>query len=158
MKTIAVITARGGSKRIPRKNIKDFCGKPIINYSIKAALENWDLWWGNGINGWWRDCSGCTYRRSKSAFYAFGGHIDWYGQHSGRIAGSFRCVWEKRTTFWLWARIYPTAPLATPDKLQDAMRLLLGGQRCTVDHSDDGILLSAAAWTFYQWDRRSREM
>ena len=40
MRTIAIITARGGSKRIPRKNIKDFCGKPIINYSIEAALES----------------------------------------------------------------------------------------------------------------------
>ena len=37
---LAVITARGGSKRIPRKNIKDFCGKPIIAYSIEAALES----------------------------------------------------------------------------------------------------------------------
>jgi pseudaminic acid cytidylyltransferase len=35
---IAIITARGGSKRIPRKNIKDFLGKPIIAYSIEAAL------------------------------------------------------------------------------------------------------------------------
>lgn len=41
MKTgsIAIITARGGSKRIPRKNIKSFCGHPIIKYSIDAALE-----------------------------------------------------------------------------------------------------------------------
>ena len=36
--TIAIITARGGSKRIPRKNIKPFCGKPIIEYSIQAAM------------------------------------------------------------------------------------------------------------------------
>ena len=35
---IAVIPARGGSRRIPRKNIKDFCGKPIIAYSIETAL------------------------------------------------------------------------------------------------------------------------
>ena len=40
MRTIAIITARGGSKRIPRKNIKNFCGKPIINYSIEAALNS----------------------------------------------------------------------------------------------------------------------
>jgi N-acylneuraminate cytidylyltransferase len=40
MKSIAIIPARGGSKRIPRKNIKDFLGKPIIAYSIKAALES----------------------------------------------------------------------------------------------------------------------
>jgi pseudaminic acid cytidylyltransferase len=37
---IAIITARGGSKRIPRKNIKDFLGKPIIAYSIEAALAS----------------------------------------------------------------------------------------------------------------------
>jgi len=34
---IAIIPARGGSKRIPRKNIKKFCGKPIIAYSIETA-------------------------------------------------------------------------------------------------------------------------
>ena len=36
---IAIITARGGSKRISHKNIRDFCGKPIIEYSIRAALD-----------------------------------------------------------------------------------------------------------------------
>ncbi len=36
---VAVIPARGGSKRIPRKNIKQFCGKPMIHYPIAAALE-----------------------------------------------------------------------------------------------------------------------
>ena len=40
MKHVAVITARGGSKRIPGKNIKDFCGQPIIAYSIRAALDS----------------------------------------------------------------------------------------------------------------------
>lgn len=37
---LAVIPARGGSKRIPRKNIKPFCGKPMIARSIEAALES----------------------------------------------------------------------------------------------------------------------
>ena len=40
MKTLAMITARGGSKRIPRKNIKDFNGKPIMAYSIEAAIAS----------------------------------------------------------------------------------------------------------------------
>ena len=40
MSSLAIITARGGSKRIPHKNIKDFCGKPIIAYSIEAALNS----------------------------------------------------------------------------------------------------------------------
>lgn len=37
---LAIIPARGGSKRIPRKNIKPFCGKPMIAWSIEAALQS----------------------------------------------------------------------------------------------------------------------
>lgn len=40
MKNIAIITARGGSKRIPKKNIKEFMGKPMIAYAIEAAIES----------------------------------------------------------------------------------------------------------------------
>lgn len=38
-KVVAIIPARGGSKRIPRKNIKDFFGKPLISYSIETAIK-----------------------------------------------------------------------------------------------------------------------
>jgi N-acylneuraminate cytidylyltransferase len=37
---LAVIPARGGSKRIPRKNVKSFCGKPMISWSIEAAQKS----------------------------------------------------------------------------------------------------------------------
>jgi pseudaminic acid cytidylyltransferase len=40
MDRICIIPARGGSKRIPRKNIKDFLGKPIIAYSIEIAIKS----------------------------------------------------------------------------------------------------------------------
>ena len=40
MASVAIITARGGSKRIPRKNVRDFLGKPIMAYSIEAALRS----------------------------------------------------------------------------------------------------------------------
>ncbi|HON21427.1 MAG TPA: pseudaminic acid cytidylyltransferase, partial [Bacteroidales bacterium] len=40
MKKIAIIPARGGSKRIPRKNIQLFMGKPILAYSIEIALQS----------------------------------------------------------------------------------------------------------------------
>ncbi|MCT7541265.1 pseudaminic acid cytidylyltransferase [Aliarcobacter cryaerophilus] len=39
-KCVAIIPARGGSKRIPKKNIKDFHGKPLIAYSIEVALKS----------------------------------------------------------------------------------------------------------------------
>lgn len=37
---VAIIPARGGSKRIPRKNIKDFCGKPMIAWAIEIAQQS----------------------------------------------------------------------------------------------------------------------
>ncbi|WP_405377612.1 pseudaminic acid cytidylyltransferase [Nonlabens sp. Asnod3-A02] len=40
MRNLCIIPARGGSKRIPRKNIKPFLGKPIIAYSIEVALKS----------------------------------------------------------------------------------------------------------------------
>ena len=40
MSNLCIIPARGGSKRIPRKNIKPFLGKPIIAYSIEAAINS----------------------------------------------------------------------------------------------------------------------
>jgi len=40
MNNIAIIPARGGSKRIPRKNIREFLGKPIISYSIETAIKS----------------------------------------------------------------------------------------------------------------------
>ena len=40
MKALAIIPARGGSKRIPGKNMRLFCGRPIIAYSVQAALKS----------------------------------------------------------------------------------------------------------------------
>lgn len=40
LKRVAIIPARGGSKRIPRKNIREFCGKPMIAWSIEAAITS----------------------------------------------------------------------------------------------------------------------
>jgi pseudaminic acid cytidylyltransferase len=40
MNTLCIIPARGGSKRIPRKNLKEFRGRPMIAYSIEAALKS----------------------------------------------------------------------------------------------------------------------
>lgn len=43
MKTLIVIPARGGSKRIPRKNVRIMCGKPLIVYSIENAKSLCDM-------------------------------------------------------------------------------------------------------------------
>ena len=45
MSIIAIITARGGSKRIPKKNIKEFYGKPMLAYAIDATKLETQLGW-----------------------------------------------------------------------------------------------------------------
>lgn len=40
MKTVAIIPARGGSKRVIRKNVRDFLGKPMLDYAVQAALRS----------------------------------------------------------------------------------------------------------------------
>lgn len=40
MRFLGIITARGGSKRVPRKNIKDFLGKPLLAWTVEAALKS----------------------------------------------------------------------------------------------------------------------
>ena len=40
MSNLCIIPARGGSKRIPKKNIKEFLGRPIIAYSIRTAIDS----------------------------------------------------------------------------------------------------------------------
>ena len=47
MKRIAIILARGGSKRLPRKNLLDFHGKPLLAWSVEAAYT------AVSTNGFW---------------------------------------------------------------------------------------------------------
>ena len=126
MKNLAIITARGGSKRIPKKNIKEFCGKPIIAYSIKAALsagiydevmvstdseEIAEIAKAHG--------AAVPFMRSEAASNDFATTADVIAEvleeynKLGKHFDSFTCV-------------YQTAPFVTVEKLANAMRLLDG--------------------------------
>lgn len=120
MKTIAIITARGGSKRIPRKNIKEFCGKPILAYSIEAALAS-------GIF----DTVMVSTDDAEIAEIAktYGAEVPFY--RSGDTANDFATTadvinevleeYEKRgQQFDALCCIYPTAPFLTGEKLRVA--------------------------------------
>lgn len=123
-KSIAIITARGGSKRIPKKNIKEFCGKPILAYSIQAAL-----------NSQLFDEVMVSTDSEEIAAVAreYGAHVPF--MRSEKTSGDYATTtevltevlleYEKRgTTFEYMACIYPTAPFVTPEKLQCAMETL----------------------------------
>lgn len=124
MRKIAIITARGGSKRIPRKNIREFCGKPILAYSIEAALESklFDTVMVSTDDGEIAEIA----RR-------YGAEVPFYRSES--TAGDYATTndvllevlaeYEKRGEHYeLGCCIYPTAPFVTADKLRDAMERL----------------------------------
>lgn len=125
MSAIAIITARGGSKRIPRKNIKSFCGNPIISYSIRAALD-----------------SRCFDEVMVSTDDLEIAHIaEIYGAHvpfmrsenasndEATTADAIKDVLtmyieKENQAFDTFCCIYPTAPFVTADKLQKGMKML----------------------------------
>jgi len=122
--TICLIPARGGSQRIPGKNIKDFHGKPIIAYSIETALESklFDrVIVSSDDSETWRigEESGATFLRRETEFAADEVGTQEVAQHElkdletilGDI-GEYACV------------IYPCSPLLEAEDLIDGfMRL-----------------------------------
>lgn len=124
MSSIAIITARGGSKRIPRKNIKDFLGRPIIKYSIKAALDSRSF-----------DVVMVSTDDAEIADIARNAGADIPFLRSNETAGDFattadvllevlKTYDEQGKTFDSACVIYPTAPFITAEKLRNAMELL----------------------------------
>lgn len=124
MSNIAIITARGGSKRIPMKNIKEFCGKPIIAYSIEAAL----------LSGAFDEVMVSTdsdeikviaeqygasvpFLRSETTSNDFATTADVLEE----VLDSYKNLGYEYDSF---ACIYPTAPFLTGKKLAEAVELL----------------------------------
>ena len=125
MNAIAIITARGGSKRIPGKNIKEFMGKPMLTYAIEAALEA----------GIFREVMVST-DDEEIAQIARGAGASVPFMRSEAASGDFATTddvlmevletYEKRgELFDYMVCIYPTAPFVTAEKLQEAMNLLI---------------------------------
>lgn len=125
MSTIAIITARGGSKRIPNKNKRDFLGKPILTYSIEAALasglfdEVMVSTDDEEIAQIARDAgANVPFMRSSAAADDFATTDD--------VLMEVLTEYEKEgRKFDYMACIYPTAPFVTAEKLQEAFRILV---------------------------------
>lgn len=118
MKALAIITARGGSKRIPRKNIKEFCNKPIIAYSIEAALKS----------GCFSTVM-CSTDDEEIAAIAkqYGAEVPFYRSPetsndyatTADVLKEVIAEYEKRGfTFDYFCCLYPTAPFVSPEKIR----------------------------------------
>ncbi len=124
MRKIAIITARGGSKRIPRKNIKDFLGKPILAYSIEAAVNS---------NEFDEVMVSTDDEEIAEIAKKYGAKVPFY--RSEKTSGDYATTndvllevideYEKMgQTFDMGVCIYPTAPFVTADKIKNAIKSL----------------------------------
>ncbi len=121
MKALALITARGGSKRIPRKNIKDFNGKPIIAYSIEAALSSGVF---DEVMVSTDDEEIAEISRSYGAQVPFLRSEKTSNDYAttSDVINEVISEYEKRgKRFDILTCIYPTAPFITADKLKKAV-------------------------------------
>lgn len=124
MKSIAIITARGGSKRIPQKNIKEFCGRPIIAYSIEAALKAgcFDVVMVSTDSEEIAEIAKqygaeVPFLRSETTSNDFATTADVLTE----VLNEYTEIGEK---FDYMCCIYPTAPFVTDEKLKNAVDML----------------------------------
>lgn len=123
MSAVAIITARGGSKRIPKKNIKEFCGKPIIAYSIEAALNS---------KAFDEVMVSTDSEEIKAVAESYGAKVPFLRSEAASndfavtadvIAEVLEQYEKSGKAFDLYACIYPTAPFVTEKKLLEAISL-----------------------------------
>lgn len=124
MAAVAIITARGGSKRIPRKNVKEFCGKPIIVYSIEAALES-GLFDEVMVSTEDEEIAGIAKAAgARVPFMRSGENAGDYASTDDVLLEVLEAYREQGREFDSFCCLYPTAPFVTADKLRRAMQLL----------------------------------
>jgi len=125
MNAISIITARGGSKRIPGKNKKLFLGKPIICYSIEAALAS-GLFEEVMVSTDDEEIAEIAKKAGASVpFMRSEAAANDYATTDDVLMEVLEEYEKRGQAFEYMACIYPTAPFVTADKLQDAFRLLI---------------------------------
>lgn len=123
-KRLAMITARGGSKRIPRKNVKEFCGKPILWYSIEAALQSGVF---DEVMVSTDDIEIAELAKKAGASVPFMRSEATANDYASTDEVIMEVIqeYEKRGQhFDSFCCIYPTAPFLTAQRLCEAMELL----------------------------------
>ncbi len=119
---IAIIPARGGSKRIPKKNIREFNSKPIIGWSIQAALE-----------------SGCFDRvivstdskEIASTAKLFGAEVPFLrdknlsDDHTPTLPVISDAISRLEDEIEFVCCIYPTAPFVKPDDISKGLKIIM---------------------------------
>ena len=123
-RSVAIITARGGSKRIPRKNIKEFLGNPIITYSIKAALDS-GIFDEVMVSTDDEEIAGIAKQAgAKVPFMRSADAANDYATTTDVIGEVLKQYKEIGLEFEYACCIYPTAPFVTKELLLQAQKLV----------------------------------
>jgi len=132
MNALAVITARGGSKRIPQKNIREFCGKPILFYSIEAALQSgvFDEVMVSTDSEEIQEMA--LQAGAKVPFLRSAETSNDYATTAQVVEEVLKRYREIGRSFDVVCCIYPTAPFVTAGKLRDALEKMQETQADTV--------------------------
>jgi pseudaminic acid cytidylyltransferase len=141
--SLAIIPARGGSKRIPRKNLRPFRGRPIIAWSIEAALESGLF---DEVMVSTDDAEIATLARDRGAVVPFMRSADTAGDHAttAAVLEEVLGAYERQgRTFEHACCLYPTAPFATARDLQEGHRRLIEG--------DFTVVMPVAAFSYPIW-------
>lgn len=154
-KKIAIIPARGGSKRVPGKNVREFFGRPIIQYSIEAALES---------NCFQEVMVSTDNEEIAEIAIKCGAQVPFL--RSPKNADDFATIAdvmfevldkyaEMGQTFDFFCGIYSTAPFVTPEKIRSALQLLQNS-------NSDGLLpvvpVSFPIFRFLKIEKEKLEM
>jgi len=124
MKSIAIITARGGSKRIPKKNIKEFCGRPIIAYGIEAAIES-GLFEEVMVSTDSQEIAEVALNYgAKVPFFRSKATSNDYATTEDVLLEVLTEYAKRNKYFETVCCIYPTAPFITGEKLKKAKRIM----------------------------------
>lgn len=132
MKTVAIITARGGSKRIPGKNIREFCGKPIIAYSIEAALASgiFDVVMVSTDDE--RIAETARKYGAEAPFMRSKETSDDFATTNDVLLEVLETYEKHGICFDIACCMYPTAPFVTAEKLKDAVGRLMDSDADTL--------------------------
>lgn len=124
MSVIAIITARGGSKRIPRKNVRPFLGTPIICYPIRAAMESRCF---DEVMVSTDDPEIAAVARAAGATMPFSRSAATSDDHSttAEVLTEVLTEYQRRARYFdIACCLYPTAPFITPEDLAAGLHLL----------------------------------
>lgn len=135
---LAIIPARGGSKRIPRKNIKPFLGDPIIAYSIRAAIES-NLFDKIIVSTDDEEISEVAKKFGADVWLRSDKNSDDYATISDVVVEVLNTSKDKGMVVENFALFYSTAPLVRVKDVVDSFKLL---------DADSDVVLPVVAYSY----------